>query len=31
MKIIYGLLDLCDTKIDLIMYIQVNDQYFVVQ
>ena len=31
MNIIFGLMDQCDTKIDLIKYMQVNDLYFVVQ
>ena len=31
MNIIYGLMDQCDTKIDLIKYMQVNDLYIVVQ
>ena len=31
MNIIYGLMDQCDTKIDLIKYMQVSDLYFVVQ
>ena len=31
MNIIFGLMDQCDTKIDLIKYLQVNDLYSVVQ
>ena len=31
MNIIFGLMDQCDTKIDLIKYMQINDLYFVVQ
>ena len=31
MNIIFGLMDQCDTKIDLVKYMQVNDLYFVVQ
>ena len=31
MNIIFGLMDQCETKIDLIKYMQVNDLYFVVQ
>ena len=31
MNIIFGLMDQCDTKIDLIKYMQINDVYFVVQ
>ena len=31
MNIIFGLMDQCDTKIDLIKYMQVSDLYFVVQ
>ena len=27
----FGLMDQCDTKIDLIKYMQINDLYFVVQ
>ena len=31
MNIIFGLMDQCDTKIDLIKYMQDNDLYFVVR
>ena len=31
MNIIFGLMDQCDTKIDLIKYMQISDQYFVGQ
>ena len=31
MNIIFGLMDQCAIKIDLIKYMQVNDLYFVVQ
>ena len=31
MNIIFGLMDQCVTKIDLIKYMQVSDLYFVVQ
>ena len=31
MDIIFGLMDQCDTKIDIKKYMQVNDLYFVVQ
>ena len=31
MNIIFGLMDQCDAKIDLIKYMQINDLYFVVQ
>ena len=31
MDIIFGLMDQCDTQIDIIKYMQVNDLYFVVQ
>ena len=31
MNIIFGQMEQCDTKIDLIKYVQVNDLYFVVQ
>ena len=31
MTIIFGLMDQCDTKIDIIKYMQVNDLYFVIQ
>ena len=31
MNIIFVLMDQCDTEIDLINYLQVNDLYFVVQ
>ena len=31
MNIIFGLMDQCDSKIDLIKYMQVNYLYFVVQ
>ena len=31
MNVIFGIMDQCDTKIDLIMYSQVNDLHFVVQ
>ena len=31
MDIIFGLMDQCDTKIDLIKYMQVSYLYFVVQ
>ena len=30
MNIIFGLMDQCDTKIDLIKYMQVNDLYSVI-
>ena len=31
MNIIFGLMDQCDTKIDLIKYMQINDLHFMVQ
>ena len=31
MNIIFELMDQCDTKIDLIKYMQINDLYFMVQ
>ena len=31
MNIMFGLIDQCDTKIDLIKLMQINDLYFVVQ
>ena len=31
MNVIFGIMDQCDTKIDLIMYSQVGDLHFVVQ
>ena len=31
MNVIFGIMDQCDTKIDLIMYSQVIDLHFVVQ
>ena len=31
MNIIFGLMDQCDTKLDLIKYMQINDLYFMVQ
>ena len=31
MNVIFGIIDQCDTKIDLIKYMQVSDLYFVVQ
>ena len=31
MNVIFGIVDQCDTKIDLVMYSQVSDLHFVVQ